>query len=258
MFSLFNNRKVKKLNKKASILLENKEYEKAVEYSNKSLKIKPENLQALEFKFDALLNLHPYEKFMNLSNEIIKSHPDTLTAQLVRGHILLNNGKYEEGIKDFNKYLEKEVDDYILSRKYYALIKLNKQEEAEKTFQQLLDEIDVEIMEALLTICALSHENELYEEEEFFYKMGLEREPNNPDFLIYKAIKYIETENMECAEKYVDKILNTEPWNVDALNFKALLYLEHQEYLKAKGTFEFVLDLDPDNESAKYGLKNCI
>lgn len=85
-----------------------------------------------------------------------------------------------------------------------------------------------------------------YDEEELFEvnNIDLKKFPNNPHFLNFKGLIYLEKEEFENSLKYINKAIELEE-NVDFIRNKAIILNESGEYEKANEIVEYALGIEP-------------
>lgn len=74
----------------------------------------------------------------------------------------------------------------------------------------------------------------------------LEFFPENPHFINFKGLIYLELDDPEKALKYIGQALDLEPENVDFIRNKAITYTFNKEFLEAHKVIQYALGLEPN------------
>ncbi|MBC7101588.1 tetratricopeptide repeat protein [Methanothermobacter sp. KEPCO-1] len=118
---------------------QNKEYQKALKYYDKALKINPEYAEAWNNKGIILKELKKYKKALKCYNKALEINPELIEAWNNKGTTLQELGKYEEALECYNKALEinqKSIE--TLTYKGITLSKIGKYKKALKCFDKAL------------------------------------------------------------------------------------------------------------------------
>ncbi|MDP7141419.1 MAG: hypothetical protein QF506_03590 [Candidatus Woesearchaeota archaeon] len=89
-----------------------------------------------------------------------------------------------------------------------------------------------------------------YDREELFIinEKDLKEFPNDPEFLNFKGLFYLDKGEYEKAIRYIDYALELDSKNVNFIRNKALILVELKEYDKARREIEYALGIEPDYE----------
>lgn len=90
----------------AKLLGEKGLLEELVYCCNRELSLRPDNLQAVQWKALALTDMGRCEEAIQLLDMILDRHPNDFYALTAKGHALLGLGKFEECLPCFDKALE--------------------------------------------------------------------------------------------------------------------------------------------------------
>ncbi len=275
----------KKLLENAKFLLEHGEYNKAIYYFNKILKLNPNNLDALYNNGKAYFFIGEYDKDLECNNLILTKDPEYIDALNAKGYVLMNIGEYEKALECFNRALDLNPDyirvlynkatllqergieeaenifDNILSRKDedadlfnykgWALLLKQEDENAKKWFLKalFLDRNNVIYLRSLGYVYALLED---FNKSMEFYNKALKINPNDPDTLQNKSLTLFFKGENEKAIKCIKKVLNINPYHFYSLILLGQILNQKEEYQKALKTFVNASKINPNALSPLY------
>ena len=115
------------------------EYEKAVEYFDKEVEIRPDDNEAWVNRADVLDELERHEEAMKSYDEALRIEPDDDRAWYNRGNVLARLERYEEAINSYDKALRINPDKHeAWGNRGNALTALTRYEEAMKSYDEVL------------------------------------------------------------------------------------------------------------------------
>ncbi|MAG08273.1 hypothetical protein CMO89_02275 [Candidatus Woesearchaeota archaeon] len=96
----------------------------------------------------------------------------------------------------------------------------------------------------------IMYSSEDYDTKELFIvnKLDLEKSPNDPEFLNFRGLIYLDKGEFEKAIKNIDLALEIQPKNINFIRNRALALVEVGEYDKARKEIQYALALEPDYE----------
>lgn len=117
-----------------------KSYQKAMEYYDKEIELKPDDAKAWVNKGAALGRLGRREEAVKAFDKAIHLKPDDKMAWVNKGIALAGLTRYEEALKAYDKTIELKPDDTeVWVNKGVALDKLSRYEEAIKAFDKAIE-----------------------------------------------------------------------------------------------------------------------
>jgi tetratricopeptide (TPR) repeat protein len=194
-----------------------KDYDKAIDFFNKSIEQDPSLLHAHYNLSLALIQQGRGAEANEILQSLLEKDPDNTAVLQIIGYSLYVQGKGEEALDVFDKILELKSNDLnALYNRGIVLWDLNRKREAEKSFRELLGSI--------------SQENEeLY-----------------PDTLFNLGKLLIEMGDYGEALGYLEEYLEWEDKDVEGYKLLAQAYRAHESYGKALETYNQILTLDSE------------
>ena len=129
---------VSKLKRQCGLLYRQEEYEKAVEASDKLLKLNPANPSALTYKTLSYYYLEDYDNALNTVESALEIYPGYSRFLNLKAHILYSAGDENKALECLDK---NHNDINFLNKKLFILIKMGKPDEAYNLFKSLDDEV---------------------------------------------------------------------------------------------------------------------
>ncbi len=238
-----------------SAYLDQGQYEEALKYFDRALKIDPNDPYVLGYKGDALLDFGKFDEAVVIYKRALEIDPGDVITLANLGYTLSLLERYDEALVYYDKALSIEDDDFItLNNKGKTLFSLGKHDEALVYFDKALDIVPKDIYPLSNKGSTLS-QMERYEEALNYFDKVLKIDPNNKTTLYEKGYALSQLDRYEESLDYYDRALKFEPSNVDALVGKAIALCELEKYSKAKNLFDKVLAIEPENKAATKGLK---
>lgn len=267
----------------SDIFINQKEYEKAVEYLEKAIELNDqfptvqlrlsevykklgdtENyLKVLEDIVDKFqgeersyilrqiatgyFDKGDYEKAEKYLSKIVVENPDDTQALFFLGVAYEAKGDFENALKYYEKTLQIR-SDYVEPRKRIAYIYFNqkKYQEALNTLDKIAD-IDRDIDFYRLKAAVLEEENKV-DEAISVTEEGLKKNPDSEELLFSLAVLKEKRKEYEETIKILKKLIEINPENAVYLNFLGYLYADLNRNLdEAYKLIEKALKIEPEN-----------
>jgi len=194
-----------------------KDYNRAIDFFQKSIEYDPELLHAHYNLSLALIQQGRGEEANKALLELLENDPDNTAVLQIIGYSLYVQGKGEEALDVFDRILELQINDLnALYNRGIVLWELNRKIEAEQSFRELLGFVSAKNQEL--------YSDTLFNLGKLLLEIGEQRE----------ALRYL--------EEYVE-------WKGDDIEgFKLLAqaYRTEESYGKALKTYERILTLDSE------------
>lgn len=126
---------------KSLILLEMKEFEKALEAINKSIDFNPSSLQLYDSKIKLLLYFNEYDETLELLDDMVESFPKNgIEIKLKKAYVFKKMRDVESGLKIIDKLIQNYPENIeLLNHKASWLQYLNQREQAIEIIKKLID-----------------------------------------------------------------------------------------------------------------------
>ncbi|NHK32464.1 MAG: tetratricopeptide repeat protein [Asgard group archaeon] len=185
------------------------EFTFAIECFDKILEKNPDDVDALYAKGSILRIIDKKQDALTLLKKTIELNPKLSFAWLTKGYIYLDLDKAEEALESFIKVEELGRGFDALAGKGHSLLKLDKQNEADKCFKQLL-KIDPYDPEALHGLGIIEYQkNNLKQAQDYLYK-SVVQDDNNLDAWIFLVEIFKKTKQTEREKIALEKIAELE------------------------------------------------
>mgnify|MGYP000898991072 FL=1 len=232
-----------------SELLQNKNYEEALDYCRKNFNI--DISSSLYFKAIMSYKSEKYDKALEYFNEALKSGPEDIDSLTGKGMVLLKQKYIKESIDCFDRALK--IDKKHAKALYYkglALYYDGKYKEAIKYYDLAL-KINPKSADVWNGKGFLLYNNGRYEEALDCYKKTLEIEPQKTITLMNTGNTMYAMQNYSEAIIYYNKVLEIEPGNKEAWFNQGNSLYAIGKYRAAIISYTRALKIDPDFASAR-------
>jgi len=263
------------------IYLQNKEYQKSLNFIKAAIKIQPNAAAFYSNQGNALKGLNLIDEAIESYNEAIKKDPKLSDVYYNLANINLSLNKIEECISNIKKTIEinpSMVDAYLtyanalFYKKDYlnsiislntaiskkptyiqahinkgnALKELCKYEEALLSYKNALV-IDPNNSEIHVNLGVINSLQENYNEAKKYYKKALELNANNALAYINIGALFQKENKLELALKFYNKSLELNPNNIVVISNLASLFSKLGKYEEAVAQYEYAIKLDKNN-----------
>lgn len=225
--------------------LKAKDYQKALLFIDKALKITPNSKEYKRVKAFVLAGLDKKSEAEKLYNETI-SGKDRLLDQVERADFLAQLGKKEEALKIFsemaNRY--KSPGLYFLRASIYA---------QEKQYEKALNDLnlalgnDPNFSDAIRLKAFVYLEMENYPEAIRNFELLLKNSPDDPQKVSHLAYAWAKSGDLGKALKILDEGLKKAKDNIDLLRNRADINLMYGKWNEAIADYNSILKLDPED-----------
>jgi len=184
----------------ASTYMHQKNYEKALEYSNRVVAVDNENIDAYTYIAFIYENMKEYRKAIEVNKKILQFNPTHYDANNRIAEMLEKFCEYDEAIKYHTKQLEITQNLYYYMCRGLAYLSLDKFQLARQDFESACDYNDLN-PHPYNNIGASYQYEEKYTEALEYYEMAAQRLQNEPTPLPYRnmAVIYQRIGNFERA-----------------------------------------------------------
>jgi len=184
----------------ASTYMHQKNYEKALEYSNRVVAVDKENIEAYTYIAFIYENMNEYRKAIEINKKIIKLNPTHYDANNRIAEMLEKFCDYEEAVKYHTKQLEITQNLYYYMCRGLCYLNLDKFDLAREDFESALDYNDLNPHPYNNIGASYQYEGK-YSEAIEYYEMAVDRLQNEPTPLPYRnmAVIYQRIGNFERA-----------------------------------------------------------
>lgn len=110
-FSVSERDNIKKWFAISAVLLEERQFEEAISYLDRILKVEPDNIRALSNKAGALIQVEKFSESLDISNKVLKAEPDRITTLINKAIALKMLKEYESSYLVFTKILTLDTNE---------------------------------------------------------------------------------------------------------------------------------------------------
>lgn len=236
---------------KCNTFLDNKNYVEAERTCKEILKIRPDNLYALQNSVYILRIEEKYQEALDHVNNLIKKYPNEISFWNEKAMIFFNQKLYEDALIYFNKSLQVVPNnEFILKWAIESNRMLRNYKEAERILNDALHYFP-ESVDVLQQQGWLMYNLKNYEEAIKIFDKIISIEPNNFLAKLWKVVSLRFEKQYTEAEIEAQNALIDFPDNTDLLMELAWVYYDQNKYADAINIFNQVLYIDPDNSKAK-------
>ena len=239
-------------------LLNNKNYEEAIKFFDKALKINPQCKQAWNKKGVCNFSLGNLKDMFHDFEEALKIDSNYFLPYYNLGVAFSDNNYFELALVFVEKSISCKSDYYdSWFNKGIYLYNLDRFEEAIIAYDHALEIDSVKLnswLEKGLCLTKLSRFDESIE----CYEKVLEYDSNNSEALIHIAITLGNANRFNEALDYLEKILRIQPRNLVAICLKAYDLALLERYEESLKTFDFALSIDSSYDEALKGKEKVL
>ncbi len=263
------------------------DYILSIQYFNQVIKVKPYMAEPYFYRAAAKLSLEDFSGAEEDCNLCIERNPFITGAYQVRGIARQNLGDYQGAIDDYNEGLKYAPEDRVfLGNKAIAEVQLKKYDDAEKSFEKLIEthpsyyngylsrsQFWLERKDTLKAIQDIDKAISLDKHLSYAYAQraiikfqytkdyqdalndmneALRLDPNMSAYYINRALIKYHLDDLRGTMADYDRVIEIDPNNLMAHYNRGLLRAQVGERNKAIEDFAFVLKYEPDNYFAYY------
>ncbi len=237
-------------------LIQEEEFEKSIEYFDKSIEMNPRSGMPLLGKAAALFGNHQYPDAYDECEKAIAIEPRWSQAWELKGRCLFHLGDYWKSIDCFNKSTDFDPENWIAwDNKGRAYLNLKEYQKAKSCFETVLQAIPHK-RDMLLPYVVTLRELEENEKALQTIEIVLKESPDDYSALANKGIILSRSKRFDEALDPLRKVAEKYPDDAFALFELALALLESGNIVESIRFFEDTLKLDPKLGTAWYN-KAC-
>ncbi len=239
---------------RGNLLVQNKEFEKAVKMYNEALEKKPDFVDALNNKGMAYLKLNNAEEALIAFEKALSIEPNYTPALFNRSEALFLSKDYKQCISDLEEVKKTYKDTfYVYTSLGNAFVKLNQQNLAFENYNKAIA-LNPKSEESYINRGVLNFEKNNLEAAIKDYKKAIELNPNNANALNNLGLALIKIKDYNNALLVIDKSLTFDAGNPFYINNKAFLMLKLNKNDEAQKLAEKSLRIDDTNPYAYRNL----
>lgn len=222
-------------------------YKEAIEWFDRTLKIKPDDCSSLRNKGISLVWLGRYKEAIECYDRALKVMPDDYDSLRCKGIALFCLERCEEAIKCYDRALKIKPDDYdSLRNKGISLFQLKRYREAIECYDRALkfkpDDYDSLREKGVALSCM-----EMYKESIKFFDRALKIKPDDYNSLRRKGASLHWLKRYKEAIEYYDQALKIKPDDYDSLKGKGIALGFLGMYKEAIESLDQGLKIKPDD-----------
>ncbi|MEM3395903.1 MAG: tetratricopeptide repeat protein [Thermoplasmata archaeon] len=236
---------------------EMKEYEKALQWFDEALQLKPGYDRAISMKARTYMAMGKNEVALEIYKNALEMMPDKYELWYELGDLLHQLERYDEELECYTKILEnnKKLDNVWNNMGVVYFIK-EKYEDALFCFERA-NKLKPGTPNYLNNLATAQKKLGKHEEALSSYKKVLEIAPDYADVLLNIGLLYNEMEKYEEAYRSFRKYLLKEKNSAKGWHLAGIAAMNAGAYSQAIKCFEEALKIKPDLKEAKEGLKEA-
>lgn len=221
------------------------EYEDAIEYFDLSLKILPNQIEALDYKALALCELKKYKHALKIIDKAIKLDSNNYELYRTKGFILTKSNKIKKALKCFDESLKiNPNDDITWQLKGDSFLKQNNYEQALECYDKAI-EIDPEDISYYIGKAHIYIEMDDYESAEKIFDEAEKINAENLELLVEKGNFLLLQQKITEAKNYYDKCLEIDDEFIEALLFKATVCAQLNQEKEMEKCLNKIIEINP-------------
>lgn len=238
----------------AKLLASTRDFDNALDRVDRILRFSPDDLQSMLLKFEIQMAAGNTDSAMRTMGNIQKLYPDDIAPYLGVGVLNLFNHNLSKAAQNFSYAAAAEPDSYLVQEKYVnALIRLNKQKEAERHLLSLLE--NNKNHRFAYHLLGLVHQSrKKFDKAETSYKKAIQIQRDWPLPYLQLGQLYGENKEFESGISLIQRGLKSIPGNIPLLEALAKVYLQAGKTDYAILTYEEILSKAPNEPEASNNL----
>lgn len=235
-----------------------KRHQEAIESYDKAVAIKPDYHQAWYNRGYALGELKRYQEAIESYDKAIAIKPDYAYAWYNRGISLRKLERYQEAIESYDKAIAIKPDySYAWYNRGYALDELKRYEEAIESYDKTIA-IKPDYYKAWYNRGYALDELKRYEEAIESYDKAIAIKPNHADAWINRGISLRKLKRYQQAIESYDKAITIRPDYADAWNNRGYALEQLKRYKEAIESYDKAIKLNPNYQIAINNRKRLL
>lgn len=225
------------------------DYEKSLEYIEKSLLIVPNRDMEYVNKGNALYGLYRYEEALESYNQALELG-DEKYAHYGKGRVLFDLERYEEALEQFDIYIgldDTDMDGYEM--KAYALLWLDRYEEANKLADGLIRKEPDNYDAYRIKAAVLKDLDDLDILAEHYNGM-IDKFPDHMDVYVQMIESYTMLGDLDRAKNSYDAAVQKDKSFADIHIAMGDVYMEQSMYVQAAKYYDQAVQLNPQDEES--------
>ena len=235
----------------ATIIKEKKEaYEKAINYYNEAIELKPDNIEAYSHRGAAYSDKGDYDRAIKDLNKAIELNPYYVNAYNNRGAAYSDKGEYDRAIKDLNKAIELNPND--VNAYYNRGVAYKDKGELDLAIKDYDKAIELNPND----VSAYNNRGVAYKDKDELdlaikdYDKAIELKSDFAMPYNNRGVAYKDKGELDLAIKDHDKAIELNPDNAEAYTNRGLIYEAKGDYDRAIKDHDKALELNPNDVSA--------
>lgn len=223
------------------------DYERGLEYIEKSLLIVPNQDGEYVNKGNALYGLYEYEAALESYDQAL-AIGDEKYAYYGKGRALFDLERYEEALEQFDIYLgmdESDLDGF--EAKIYTLLQLGRYEDASRLADDLIRQ-EPDNYETYRIKAAVIEDTGNIDLIETHYKSMIEKFPDNMEVYVQMMETYNALGDFERVKSSYNAAVQKDQSNADIHIAMGDVHMERSMYVQAARYYDYALQLQPRHE----------
>lgn len=227
---------------------EKMDFEKGLEYANKSLLILPNSDVEYVNKGNALYGLYRYDEALVQYDQAISLEKNDKSAYYGKGMIYYDRHQYQEAIDEFDTYLSLDDTDIdAMEMKIYSYMDLGDTEQALSFAEDLIKRDPTNYETYRIKATVIENTGELADIKKYFESM-IEKFPDEMDIYVQMIKAYSAIGELEQAKASYAKAVKKDKSYVDLYTTMGDIYSDHSLYVEAVEYYDQAVQIDPLDE----------
>lgn len=222
------------------------DYERAIEYFNSSLRLKPDQDDVLHYKALSFAFLGRLKKAIKIINKAIKINPNKVNYWHDKGVFLSELNYLSKAHKAFDNAIKIEPNQFSWSNKASLYCQVNQFDNALDCFDKALD-LDANDLVSLVGKAIIFSELKDYEKSDEYFNRVEKIDPNDVNYLILKGKHLLNQEKFQKSIEYFDVCLKIDDEIALAWMYKAMALSQVDMDKECEECFKKAIELDPDS-----------